>query len=158
VSLSGPDTAPVRVLVICTGNSARSILAEAAFRHLGGDRVDVRSAGTHPKGVNPLSLLALQEAGIAVDGLRSEPVADYLGWTFDYVITVCDDAREACPVFPGARETLHWSYPDPAGVEGTDEERLAAFRAVLGDLLDRIGRFLPQAARKAAAPTPVEGT
>jgi arsenate reductase len=147
-----PDQGPIRILVICTGNSARSILAEAAFRHLGGERVDVHSAGTHPKGVNPLSVRALEEAGIATAGLSSRPVTDYLARTFDYVITVCDDAREACPVFPGARESLHWSYPDPAAVEGTDEERLAAFSAVLADQLDRIRRFLPQAARKAATP------
>jgi len=151
---------PLRVLVVCTGNSARSILAEAAFRHLGRATVDVHSAGTHPKGVNPLSLRALREAGIGAEDLTSDSVTEYLGQPFDYVITVCDDAREACPVFPGARRTLHWSYPDPAAAEGTDEQRLEAFRDVLADLLDRIGRFLPTAERLAATPTPtpVEGT
>jgi len=158
---SAPDlepAAPLRVLVVCTGNSARSILAEAAFRHLGGAGVDVHSAGTHPKGVDPFSLRALHEAGIAADNLASNSVSEYLGWPFDYVITVCDDAREACPVFPGARRTLHWSYPDPAAAAGTDEQRLAAFRDVLADLLDRIARFLPTAERLPVTTGPVEGT
>lgn len=143
-------TEPLRVLVVCTGNSARSILAEAAFRHVGGPAVAAFSAGTHPKGVNPMSLRALAEAGISADGLTSNSVTEYLGLPFDYVITVCDDAREACPVFPGARRTLHWSYPDPAAAEGTDSERLAAFRAVLDSLLDRIPAFLSTADHLAA--------
>jgi arsenate reductase len=141
--------------VICTGNSARSILGEALLRHLGEGRLDVRSAGTHPKGVNPLSLLALDEAGIPAAGLASTPVTAYLGDAFDYVITVCDSAREACPVFPGARQTLHWGLPDPAAVEGSDDERLAAFRATLAALEDRARGFPPIAARLAAR-EPVE--
>jgi arsenate reductase len=139
--------------VICTGNSARSILGEALLRHLGEGRLDVRSAGTHPKGVNPLSLLALDEAGIPAAGLASTPVTAYLGDAFDYVITVCDSAREACPVFPGARQTLHWGLPDPAAVEGTDDERMAAFRATLAVFEDRARGFPPIAARLAARET-----
>ena len=132
------DGGPVRILVVCTGNSARSILAEALFRHLGGDRVDVHSAGTEPKGVNPLTLRVLEEAGVSTEGLRSKSVNDFLGQRFDYVITVCDDARDACPVFPGVAESMHWGYPDPAKAEGSEAERLAAFRAVLTGL--EIGR------------------
>jgi arsenate reductase len=139
--------------VICTGNSARSILGEALLRHLGRGRLEVRSAGTHPKGVNPLSLRVLAEAGIPADGLASTSVGAYLGEPFDYVITVCDDAREACPVFPGARETLHWGLPDPAAVEGTEEERLAAFRATLASIEARARSFPPIAARLAAVET-----
>jgi arsenate reductase len=147
--------APLRILVICTGNSARSILGEALLRHLGEGRLDVHSAGTHPKGVNPASLRALAEAGIPADGLTSTPVTAYLGEAFDYVITVCDDAREACPVFPGARQTLHWGLPDPAAVEGPDDVRLAAFHATLAALEDRARGFPPIAARLAAR-EPVE--
>lgn len=134
--------APLRVLVVCTGNSARSILGEALFRHLGGDRVEVRSAGTEPKGVNPLSLRVLREAGVATDGLRSERVTAYLHQPWDLVITVCDNARDTCPYVPGARARLHWSLPDPAAVTGSEEERLAAFRATMAELDARIRRFL----------------
>jgi arsenate reductase len=148
--------APVRILVVCTGNSARSILGEAMFRHLGGERVEVHSAGTHPSVVNPLALRVLEEAGIGTDGLRSTSVTEYLGQRFDYVITVCDDAREACPVFPGVHETMHWSYPDPAKAEGTEEQRLAAFRSVLNGIGQRIHAFLPLAERYAAERRPVE--
>jgi arsenate reductase (thioredoxin) len=151
-----PDTAPIRILVVCTGNSARSILGEAMFRHLGGERVEVHSAGTHPSVVNPLAIRVLEQVGIATDGLRSKSVNDYLGQRFDYVITVCDDARDACPVFPGVHETMHWSYPDPAKVEGTEEQRLAAFRSVLTSMGQRIHAFLPLAERYAAERRPVE--
>ncbi len=127
--VAGGAAAPVRILVVCWGNSARSILAEALFRHLGGDRVEVHSAGIEPKGVNPLTLRVLEEAGMPTIGLRSKSVDEYLGQRFDYVITVCDDARDACPVFPGVHESLHWGYPDPAKAEG-EEPQLAAFRSV----------------------------
>ena len=155
--MTTPDTvAPVRVLVVCWGNSARSILAEALFRHLGGSRVDAYSAGIEPKGVNPLTLRVLAEAGLPVDGLASKSVNDYLGQQFDYVITVCDDARGVCPVFPGVHESLHWGYPDPAKAEGTEEERLAAFRSVFTQLGERIHQFLPIAERFGAQRHPVE--
>ena len=146
-------TAPVRILVVCTGNSARSILGEAMFRHLGGERVEVHSAGTHPSVVNPLATRVLEEAGVATDGLRSKSVNDFLGQRFDYVITVCDDARGACPVFPGVAESMHWGYPDPAKAEGTDEERLVAFRSVLTGMGQRIHQFLPIAERHVAQRT-----
>ena len=150
------EAAPIRVLVVCTGNSARSILAEALLRHLGGDRIEAHSAGTHPGAVNPLSLRVLGEAGISTEGLRSKSVNEYLGQRFDYVITVCDDARDACPVFPGVHESMHWGFPDPARAEGTEEERLASFRAVLTGLGQRIHQFLPLAERYAAQRKPVE--
>ena len=150
------EAAPVRVLVVCTGNSARSILGEALLRHLGGDRIEACSAGTHPGSVNPLSLRVLEEAGISTAGLRSKSVHEYLGQRFDYVITVCDDARDACPVFPGVHESMHWGFPDPAKAEGTDEERLAAFRSVLTGLGQRIHQFLPLAERYAAQRKPIE--
>ncbi len=145
----------VRILVVCWGNSARSILAEALFRHLGGDRVDVFSAGIEPKGVNPMTIRVLQEAGISTEGLSSTSVNDFLGQRFDYVITVCDDARGACPVFPGVAESMHWGYPDPVKVEGSEEQRMAAFRSVLTSLGQRIHQFLPIAERHVAERTGV---
>jgi len=150
------DAPPVRILVVCWGNSARSILAEALFRHLGGERIDVYSAGIEPKGVNPLTLRVLEEHGLPTDGLRSKSVDEYLGQQFDYVITVCDDARGVCPVFPGVHESLHWGYPDPVKVEGTEEERLAAFRSVFTGLGSRIHQFLPLAERFATERRAVE--
>jgi arsenate reductase len=147
---------PVRVLFVCWGNSARSIMGEALMRHLGGSQVEVHSAGIEPKGVNPLTIRALTQAGIPTEGLHSSPVTEYLGQRFDYVITVCDDARDACPVFPGVHESLHWGYPDPAKAEGTEAERLAAFERVLTGLGQRIHHFLPLAERFAAERRPVE--
>ena len=147
------DGAPLRILVVCTGNSARSILGEALFRHLGGSRVEVRSAGTEPKGLNPLTVRVLEEAGVSTDGLRSEAVTLYLDRPWDWVITVCDDARDTCPYVPGARARVHWSLPDPAAVVGTEAERLDAFRAIMGELDTRIRRFLAEAGLVSGADT-----
>jgi arsenate reductase len=138
-----PDA--IRVLVVCTGNSARSLLAEGLLRSRGGDAFEVHSAGTHPKGVNPLTLRVLAEAGIDASWARSKSVDEYFRQSFDYVITVCDQARDECPVFPGAGESLHWGYEDPAAVEGNEEERLAAFRRVFTQMGERIGMFIPLA-------------
>jgi arsenate reductase len=151
-----PAAAPVRVLVVCWGNSARSLLAEALLRHLGGHRIEAHSAGIEPRGVHPMTVRVLEEADLPTDGLASKSVDEYLGQRFDYVITVCDDARGVCPVFPGVQESLHWGYPDPAGAEGTEAERLAAFRAVFTGLGQRIHQFLPLAERHAATRRPVE--
>jgi arsenate reductase (thioredoxin) len=141
---SPANAAPLRILVVCTGNSARSILGEALFRHLAGDRVEVRSAGTEPKDVNPLTLRVLEEAGVSTTGLRSEAVTTYLDQPWDWVITVCDTARDTCPYVPGARARVHWSLPDPAAVTGTEAVRLDAFRAIMGELDTRIRRFLAE--------------
>jgi arsenate reductase len=148
---SPANAAPLRILVVCTGNSARSIMGEALFRHLAGDRVDVRSAGTEPKGVNPLSLRVLEEAGVSTAGLRSEGVTAYLDQPWDWVITVCDTARDTCPYVPGARNRVHWSLPDPAAVTGPEAVRVDAFRAIMVELDTRIRRFL---AETGAAPGP----
>jgi protein-tyrosine-phosphatase len=141
--------------VICWGNSGRSIMAEALFRSIAGAKVEVHSAGIEPQGVHPGALRTLAEAGIAADGLRSKSVDEYLGQTFDFVITVCDDARQACPVFPGVAQSLHWSYQDPAKAEG-EAAQAAAFRRVFTDLGSRIHQFLPLAERFAAERRPVE--
>lgn len=148
---------PIRVLFVCTGNSARSVMAEALLRAKGGDRFEVHSAGTEPKGINPLTLRTLADAGIDASWARSTSVTEYLGQQFDYVITVCDQARQACPVFPGVHESLHWGYEDPAEATGTEAERLAVFRRVLIQLGERISQFIPFALRveseAAAAPS-----
>lgn len=139
---------PVRVLFVCTGNSARSVMAEALVRTKGGPAFDVHSAGTDPRGVNPLTLRVLAEAGIDASWARSKSVTEYLGQRFDYVVTVCDEARQVCPVFPGVHESLHWGYEDPAEAEGTEEERLAVFRRVFVQLGERINQFVPLAVRQ----------
>ena len=151
-----PHGPPVRILVVCWGNSARSILGEALLHHLGGASIEAHSAGIEPSRVNPLTIRVLEEAGLPTDGLRSKSVNEYLGQRFDYVITVCDESRDACPVFPGVHESLHWGYPDPAKAEGTEEERLAAFRSVFTQLGERIHLFLPIAERYAESRRPVE--
>lgn len=140
--------ARIRILFVCTGNSARSLMAEALVRQKGGDRFEVHSAGTDPRGVNPLTLAVLADAGIDASWARSKSVDAYLGQRFDYVVTVCDEARQVCPVFPGAHRSLHWGYEDPAAAEGSQDERLAAFRRVFGQLDERIGQFVLLALRE----------
>ena len=137
----------IRVLFVCTGNSARSQMAEAILGRLGGTDFDVHSAGTNPGAVNPLTIRALAEIGIDWSGARSKSVVEYLEDRFNYVITVCDQAREACPVFPGKHESIHWGFDDPAAAQGTDDERLAVFRRVLGEISVRIRPFVEVARR-----------
>jgi arsenate reductase (thioredoxin) len=139
---------PIRVLFVCTGNSARSLMAEALVRHKGGDSFEVHSAGTEPRGVNLLTLKVLAEAGIDASFARSKSVTEYLGQEFDVVVTVCDEARQVCPVFPGVHESLHWGYEDPAEATGSEEERLAVFRRVFVQLGERINQFIPLARRE----------
>ena len=134
---------PIRILVLCTGNSCRSIMAEALFRELGGDRVAVESAGSRPAGaVNPRTIAVLDEAGIEHGWARSKSMTEFLDRGFDHVLTVCDDAAEACPIFPGPAVRTHWSIPDPAGATGSDEDQLAIYRSTLADLRERISGFL----------------
>jgi arsenate reductase len=152
---ASPDVAsqPISVLFICVHNSARSIMAEAVLRHHGGADFDAQSAGTDAGRVNPLTLRVLAEAGIPTDGLTSKPVGPLVGGRFDYVVTVCDPAREACPFFPGQHRTLHWSFDDPAAAEGSEEERLAVFRRVLGEIERSVEEFVPLAlSQRATAP------
>jgi arsenate reductase len=140
--------APITVIFVCTHNSARSILAEALLREKGGDAYEVVSAGTEIAEVRPLTLKVLEEAGLSTDGLRSKSVQEFVGRTFDYVITVCDSARRSCPVFPGEGERFHWGYDDPSAVEGSDEERLAAFRRVFTAISQRIDLFMTVARKR----------
>lgn len=117
-----------RVLFLCTHNSARSQMAEGLLGHLAGDRFEPFSAGTEATHVRPEAIEVMREFGVDISGQRSETLDRYLGEPFDYVVTVCDDANEACPVFPGAKRRLHWSLPDPSAVTG--EGRMGTFRAV----------------------------
>jgi len=127
-----------RVLFLCTHNSARSQMAEGLLRHLAGDRFEVMSAGTEATHVRPLAIRAMEEIGVDISGQESKTLERYLREPFDYVITVCDDANEACPFFPGAQCSLHWSFKDPSKAEGTEEERLAVFRSVRDRIEDRM--------------------
>jgi len=138
----GAISTPLRVLFLCTHNSARSQMAEALLRHLSEGEMEAFSAGTQPSRVHPLAVQAMQELGIDIRSSRSKHVDELRGEHFDYVITVCDSAREACPTFPGHPRQLHWSLADPAAVEGTEEERLAAFQHTASQLAGRIRYFL----------------
>lgn len=139
---------PIRVLFVCTGNSARSQMAEAILRQIGRGAFETFSAGTDPRGVNPLTVRALANVGIDASAARSKSVTEFLGQSFDYVITVCDRARESCPVFPGGAESLHWGFDDPAAATGSESERLAVFERVLGEISARLRTFAPAALRE----------
>jgi arsenate reductase len=129
------------VLILCTGNSARSQMAEGLLRHDAGERFDVESAGTKPGSVRPEAIAVMRELGIDISGHRSKSVAEFDGQKFDYVITVCDSARETCPVFFGAARRLHHDFEDPAALDGSEEERLALLRRVRGELRTWLARF-----------------
>jgi arsenate reductase len=131
-----------RVLFVCTHNSARSQMAEGLLRDRAGDRFEVTSAGTEATHVRPLAIRAMAEIGIDISGQESKTLERYLGEPFDYVITVCDDANEACPFFPGAEKRLHWSFEDPSRAEGPENERLAIFRRVRDEIWKRIEQEL----------------
>jgi arsenate reductase len=146
--VTGAD--PIRVLFVCTGNSARSVMAEALLRRYGDDAFDVHSAGTEPRGIDPLTLRVLADAGIEAPWARSKSVEEYLGQSFDYVVTVCDQARQSCPVFPGVHDTLHWGYEDPAAAPGSEEERMAVFRKVFIQLGERVRQFATVTRRQPA--------
>lgn len=149
---SGPSDAspggaarPIRVIFVCTGNSARSQMAEAILRREGGDRFEVVSGGVDPVAVHPMAIAAMAKIGIDISAAQSKSVTHYLGQSFDYVITVCDKARQACPVFPGGRSTLHWGFEDPADAVGTEAERQAVFDRVLTEIAGRLHAFIPLA-------------
>lgn len=137
-----------RVLFVCTHNSARSQMAEGMLRTWGGDRFEAHSAGTEVSSVRPEAIAAMAEIGIDIGGNRSKSVQEYLGKKFDWVITVCDQARQNCPVFPGVEQTGHWSVEDPSEATGTDEQRLEVFRRVRDDLRNRIHVFILAASRE----------
>ncbi len=131
-----------KVLFLCTHNSARSQMAEGLLRHLAGDRFEASSAGTEATHVRPPAVRAMGEIGIDISAQESKKLQRYLGESFDYVITVCDEANEACPVFPGARRRLHWSFEDPSRAAGSEEERLEVFHSVRDRIRERIEKEL----------------
>jgi len=130
-----------RVLILCTGNSARSQMAEGLLRHDAGDRFTVESAGTKPGVVRPEAIMVMTEVGIDITSHRSKHVDEFADQHFDYVLTVCDNAKESCPVFFGKATRLHHSFNDPAAVEGSEEKRLAAVRKVRDELRAYLKRF-----------------
>ena len=130
-----------RVLILCTGNSARSQMAEGLLRHDAGDRFEVQSAGTKPGQVRPEAIAVMKEIGIDISGHRSKHMDEFQDQSFDYVLTVCDNAKESCPVFPGPSKRIHKSFEDPAAFQGTEEERLALFRQVRNEIRDYLKTF-----------------
>lgn len=131
----------MRVLFLCTGNSCRSQMAEGLLRHFYGNKHEAHSAGIHPSIVNPNAIKVMTEIGIDISNQRSKSINEYLGQPFDKVITVCDNAKELCPVFPGKVQRLHWSFIDPALAVGTEDEKLKAFRDVRDQIYSKIKEF-----------------
>ena len=130
------------VLFLCTGNSCRSQMAEGWLRHLDSRRFTVASAGTHPVGLNPWAVGVMKEKGIDISGHRSRRVDELLDQRFDYIITVCDRAKETCPIFPGVTSVLHWGFDDPAIAQGDDEARLTVFRRVRDEIAQHVREFI----------------
>ena len=131
----------LRVLILCTGNSARSQMAEGLLRHDAGDRFEVFSAGTNPKPVRPEVIAVMCEIGIDIAAQRSKHVDEFAGQSFDFVLTVCDNAKETCPTFPAATRMLHRDFPDPAALDAPELERLTLFRRVRDDIRSYLGSF-----------------
>lgn len=138
-----PGPSPMRVLFLCTHNSSRSQMAEGLLRACGGDAYEVFSAGTQPRVVHPLAIKAMREIGIDISDQRAKGIEEFHDQVpMDLVVTVCDEAAEACPFFPNARHQAHWGFPDPSLVQGTEEEKLAAFRHIRDLIAVRLNQFL----------------
>ncbi|MHC2069618.1 arsenate reductase ArsC [Bremerella sp. T1] len=132
-----------RVLILCTGNSCRSQMAEGLWNELGKGEWDAYSAGSRPSGyVHPLAIRAMKEIGLDIAGYESKQAADFQHQPFDLVITVCDNAKEDCPIYPEAKETLHWPFEDPADATGSDDEKMVTFRRIRDEIKDRIAEHL----------------
>lgn len=148
------STSKPRVLFLCTGNSARSQMAEGYLRHAASDRFEALSAGIEPKGLNPLAVETMAEIGIDISGQTSKDVAIFLGENFPYVVTVCQNAREKCPIFLRTYKFLHWGFDDPAAATGTHDERLAVFRRVRDEIIKRIqNELLPESRERGDSQT-----
>ena len=141
--LTLPMTDKKRVLILCTGNSARSQMAEGMLRHDAGDRFEVFSAGTKPGHVRPEAIAAMRELGIDISGHRSKSVEEFSGQSFDFVLTVCDNAKDSCPIFPGTAVTIHHNFEDPAALQGSEEERITLFRRVRDEIRQYLNSFPP---------------
>lgn len=135
-----------RVLILCTGNSARSQMAEGLLREIAGERVDVLSAGVAPTHVRPEAIAAMKEIGIDISGHRSKSIDEFATQAFDYVITVCDNANQHCPTFAGPSQRIHWNIEDPAAIEGDEQTRLDAFRQARDELHRRLRQFVAELA------------
>jgi len=144
------------VLILCTGNSARSQMAEGLLRHMAGGRFEVASAGTKPSSVRPEAIAAMRELGIDLIGHRSKSLDEFAGHPFDYVITVCDNAKESCPIFPATTKRLHCPVQDPPGPEASEQIRMSAFRHVRDEIEARFRRELEDGVLAPAAPTKEE--
>jgi arsenate reductase len=131
-----------RVLILCTHNSARSQMAEGLLRHMAADRFEVESAGTVETRVDPFAIAAMKELGIDISSHTSKTLDRFLDQRWDCVITVCDNANESCPFFPGAASRLHWSFEDPSAAKGSDDEKLAAFRRIRDQIRERLEAFV----------------
>lgn len=141
--MTEPVTQPMRVLFLCTHNSSRSQMAEGLLRARGGAAYDVFSAGTQPRVVHPLAIKAMREIGIDISDHRAKSLEEFRNLPpMDLVVTVCDEAAEACPYFPNAHHQVHWGFPDPSRVEGSEEEQLAAFRHIRDLIATHIRQFL----------------
>jgi arsenate reductase (thioredoxin) len=130
-----------KILVLCTGNSARSQMGEGLFRAEGGAGFEVYSAGTKPSSVRPEAITVMKEIGIDISGQRSKAVGEFAGQAMDYVVTVCDNARDNCPIFPAGSERIHWGFEDPAALQGSEDERLAEFRRIRDQIRERVKEF-----------------
>lgn len=139
----------IRVLFLCTGNSARSQMAEHLLRAFGGDRFEVFSAGTDPTVIQPLTVQVLAEVHIDASRARSKSIDVFLDEQFDYIITVCDKARDRCPVFPGDARRIHWSFEDPVAAEGDAEHKLQVFRRIRTEMTNRLRIWIPAVTRAA---------
>jgi arsenate reductase len=137
-----------RILVLCTGNSARSQMGEGLFRHEGGGAYEVCSAGTAPSTVRPEAIAVMRELGIDISGHRSKSVEEFAGQPFDFVVTVCDNARDHCPVFPAGTARIHWSFEDPAAAKGDETERQAEFRRIRDQIHERVKAFFREQTRR----------
>ena len=138
-----------KVLFLCTGNSCRSQMAEGFLKYLAGKKFEVFSAGVNPTQVNPLSIKVMDEVGVDISNQKSKSAKEFLGQQFDYVITVCNNAKQTCPVFPGQYKKIHWNLEDPAEVQGTEDERMKIFRKTRDKIKDNIGTFLSREINKA---------
>ncbi len=147
----------LRVLFLCTHNSARSQMAEGLLRHVAGEEIEVTSAGTEPGRVHPLAIRAMRDVGIDISGARSKSIDEFLSQHFDYVITVCDRANETCPIFPGDPVRIHWSFPDPSAVEGDEDRQYRAFVDVRTQLTLRLRTWVQVVLSPRSAPAPAAG-
>jgi arsenate reductase (thioredoxin) len=136
------EATAMRVLFLCTHNSSRSQMAEGLLQARSGERFAASSAGTHPRAVHPLAIRVMREIGIDISAARAKGLDEFVGQPIDLVVTVCDEAAEECPFFPGAHRQVHWGYPDPSAAVGDEAERLAVFRSVRDAIAARIEQFI----------------